>query len=153
MKRIFGLLALGYIIWATPSLAQSGAVLCYTFANNAAAALNTPYTPPSGSTFVAAQGGTANVTHTGTGAYSVTCGGIGPGGLLDHQPLGTVLVTAVGNSNAECYVNSWSSGEFLEPRYGLVRSFNATVVCFGKGGGAGGGPAAADSEFTLAFIY
>jgi hypothetical protein len=42
MKRIFGLLALGYIVWATPSLAQSGAVLCYTFANNAAAALNTP---------------------------------------------------------------------------------------------------------------
>jgi hypothetical protein len=153
MKRIFGLLALGYIVWATPSFAQSGAVLCYTFANNAATTVNMPYTPPSGSTFVAVQGGTVSITHTGTGAYSVTCNGIGPGGLFNIQPLGAVLVTAVGDSNAECHTNSWFSGEFLKLGGGIVRAFNATVVCFGKGGGTGGGPAAADSEFTLVFIY
>jgi hypothetical protein len=73
MKRIFGLLALGYILWATPSLAQSGAVLCYALADNATVQYNVPYTPASGS-FVAAQGGAISVTHTGLGAYSVSCG-------------------------------------------------------------------------------
>jgi hypothetical protein len=67
--------------------------------------------------------------------------------------LGTVQVTAVGDSNAYCHVNNWSSGEYLEVRFGLVKNFTANVVCFGKGGGGGGGPAAADSEFTLMFVY
>jgi hypothetical protein len=62
-----------------------------------------------------------------------------------------VQVTAVGDSNVYCHVNNWSSGEYLEAR--LVKSFNANVLCFGKGGGQGGGPAAADSAFTLLFAY
>jgi hypothetical protein len=66
--------------------------------------------------------------------------------------VGTVQVTSVGDSNVYCHVNNWSSGEYWEPRWGLVRSFQANVLCFGKGGG-GGGPAAADSEFTLMSAY
>jgi hypothetical protein len=98
MKRIFGLLALGYIVWATPSLAQ----------HNATAQQNVAYTPSD--SFVAAQGGVVSVTHTGLGAYSVFCSGIGPGGLFNTAMLGTVQVTAVGDSNVYCHVNNWSSG-------------------------------------------
>ena len=155
MPRIFtailALVALGDIVWATPSLAQSGAVLCYTLADNATAQQNVSYTPAD--SFVAAQGGAVSVTHTGLGAYSVYCGGIGPGGVFNTKMLGTVQVTAVGNDNVYCHVNDWSSGVYLEPRYGRVSGFQANVLCFGKGGGTGGGPAAADSEFTLMFAY
>jgi hypothetical protein len=34
-----------------------------------------------------------------------------------------------------------------------VKDFTATVDCFGKGGGTGGGPAPADSQFDLLFLW
>jgi hypothetical protein len=161
MKRILCLLALGFVFYATPSFAApTGAVLCYLLANNAGAALNTPYTPDSRSAFNA-NGGAISVTHTGTGTYSVTCYGVGVGGIGFEQ-VGNVQVTADGDSNIYCHVNGWGSGITLaaEPSAAVrppipifLNRFDATVVCFGPGGGGGGGPKNADSEFSLVFIY
>jgi hypothetical protein len=161
MKRILCLLALGFALCATPSLAApSGSVLCYLLANNATAPLNTPYTPDSRSAF-SAKGGGISVSHTGTGTYSVTCGGVGVGGI-GFETVGNVQVTAVGDSNVYCHVNSWASGVVLEREPAIIAPpgtiifvdrFNASVVCFGRGTGTGGGPAPADSEFSLVFIY
>jgi hypothetical protein len=46
MKRTFGLLVLGCIVWDTPSLADPGrgaTVLCYLWAHQPTPPLNTPY--------------------------------------------------------------------------------------------------------------
>jgi hypothetical protein len=162
MKTILGVLALGSIAWATPSLAApTGQVQCYTFANNAAnnqpQPINTPYTPDPSASFNSS-GGAISVTHTGIGTYSVLCNGLGFGGF-GFPLVGTVQVTAKSDTNVYCHANSWGSGEIFVEKLGggigggLIRNFAATVVCFGKGGGGGGGPAPADSEFTLVFIY
>jgi hypothetical protein len=50
MKRMFSILVLGCILWASPSLADPGrgtTTLCYVWSNEASPALNTPYTPSS----------------------------------------------------------------------------------------------------------
>jgi hypothetical protein len=163
MKQIIWSLALGFVLWASPSFAgPTGAVLCYALANNAAAPLNMPYTPDSRSAFNA-KGGAISVTHTGTGTYSVTCNGLGVGGI-GFETVGNVQVTAVGDTNVYCHVNSWGAGILLALanatpaviRPGpitFIDEFSATVVCFGRGGGGGGGPAPADSEFALTFIF
>jgi hypothetical protein len=172
-KLVLGLflLALGFVFSSTtPSFAgPSGAVLCYLVANNAGAPFNTPYTPDFASAFNT--GGGISVTHTGTGTYSVTCNGLGVGGL-GFQMVGNVQVTAVGSSNIYCHANSWASGLgiIIKPAVTnplilggggsfLFSRFDASVVCFGPpghgggGGGGGGGPVLTDSEFSLVFIY
>jgi hypothetical protein len=160
MKRIFWLLALGSIVWATPSLAApSGKVLCYALANNATAPLNMSYTPDSRSAFNPSGGG-ISVTHTGTGTYSVLCSGVGVGGI-GFETVGNVQVTAVGDDNTYCHLKSWASGAVLAGSTSTIAAtspgthiffdqFDASVVCFG-GGGTGGGPK--DSEFSLLFVY
>jgi hypothetical protein len=160
MKRISWLIVLGIVLCASPSLAApTGAVLCYALANNASAQVGVPYTPDSRSAFNA-KGGAINVTHNGTGVYSVTCAGVGVGGI-GFETVGNVQVTAVGDSNVYCHVNSWTAGILIAGRppgprpeaLVFLDEFSASVVCFGRGQGGGGGPAPADSEFSLVFIY
>jgi hypothetical protein len=161
MKRIFWLLALGSIVWAMPSLAApSGKVLCYALANVADA--QSPYTPDSRSAF-SLSGGVISVNHIDKGVYSVTCFGVGIGGI-GFERVGNVQVTALGDNNTYCLVKSWASGILAQfagststsktaaalPGPIFFDQFDATVLCFG-GGGTGGGPK--DSEFSLIFVY
>jgi hypothetical protein len=159
MKQMFCLLALGSILWAIPSLAAPSP-LCYLLANNATAPFNTPYTPDSRSAFNAS-GGAISVTHVSPGVYTVVCYGLGSGFGL--ETVGNVQVTANGDSNIECHVNGWASGSLIfeaPATSNIIRPpppvfsprFTASVLCFGPGGGTGGGPKAADSEFTLLFV-
>lgn len=132
---------------ATPSLAAEGraaAPLCYLWADQPSPPLNTPYQPSPTYSFNAVDGPDGNsVTKFATGSYSVKCTGVGGGPLLG--PGGHVQVSAYGDGvNTSCHVGSWSTG---------VKDFTATVDCFGKGGGTGGGPAPADSRFDLLFVW
>jgi hypothetical protein len=142
-----GVLALGCIVSATPSLADAGrgaAMLCYLWADNPSPPLNTPYRPDPVYSFNAQDGSDGiSVTKTGIGTYSITCTGVGGGKAWG--PGGHVQVSAYGDGlNTFCYVGSWSTG---------LTDFTASVDCFGKGGGAGGGPAPADSQFDLLFAW
>jgi hypothetical protein len=143
----FGVLALGGIVCATPSLADGGrgaATLCYLWADQPSPPLNTPYQPSPIYSFNAVNGSDGiSVTKTATGSYLVKCTGVGGGPLLG--PGGHVQVSAYGDGvNTFCHVGSWSTG---------VADFTASVDCFGKGGGTGGGPAPADSRFDLLFVW
>jgi hypothetical protein len=144
----FGVLALFCVAGATPSLAQAQgrgtATLCFLWANQASPPLNTPYEPSATYSFNAVNGPDGNsVTKTATGTYVVKCTGVGGGSLLG--PGGHVQVSAYGSGvNTFCHVGSWSTG---------VTDFTASVYCFGKGGGTGGGPAPADSLFDLLFVW
>ncbi len=165
MTRLFALMALGFVVLSTPSLAApTGAALCYVLANDAQHAVNMPYTPDSRTAYNA-KGGQVSVTHTGTGTYTVTCtGGFGSG--IGFETIGNVQVNSVGNTNMFCHVKSWASGSLLvvsglqkdatiaNPPPVFFDQFTADVECFGRGGGGGGqGPGAADSEFALLYVY
>ena len=147
MKRIFisfGVLSLGSIALATPSLADPGrgaTVLCYLWNNNASPTLNVPYEPSSTYSFNAQnRAGGNTVTKTATGTYSVKCSGVGGG--TQWGPGGHVQVSAYGfSNNGSCHVVSWSTGQ---------PDFTATVNCFG-GGGTGG--VLKDSQFDFLFIW
>jgi alpha-tubulin suppressor-like RCC1 family protein len=75
----------------------------FVWAHDASAALNTPYTPNS-SYATNSTGGAISVTHTGTGTYRVTFGGLG-----GRQPAGNVQVTAKGNTTNRCKAESWGA--------------------------------------------
>lgn len=143
-----GVLALGCIAGTTPSLAQAtgrgAATLCYLWANNPSPPLNTPYVPSTTYSFNVNTGPEGNsVTKTATGTYLVKCDGVGGGRFLG--PGGHVQVSSYGDGvNTFCHVGSWDTG---------VNVFTATVDCFGKGGGTSGGPAPADSQFDLLFVW
>lgn len=94
----------------------------YVWANDATTASYTPSSTYSWNS----TGGAIGVSHTGTGAYSVSLGGQNLGG-------GTVEVTAYGGSNSYCKVGSWGGS-------------SVNVVCFDGSTGA-----AADSQFDLIF--
>jgi hypothetical protein len=143
----FGAVALGCTVGATPSLAAEGraaAPLCYLWADNPSPPLNTPYQPSPTYSFNAVNGPDGNsVSKFATGSYFVTCTGVGGGPFLG--PGGHVQVSAYGDGvNTFCHVGSWSTG---------LKDFTATVDCFGRGGGTGGGPAPADSRFDLLFVW
>jgi hypothetical protein len=143
----FGALALGSIACATPSLAAEGraaATLCYLWNHEASFALNTPYQPSAFYSFNAVNGPDGNsVTRIATGTYVVKCTGVGGGPLFPEG--GHVQVSAYGDGvNTFCHVGHWETG---------VVDFTATVDCFGRGGGTGGGPAPADSRFDLLFVW
>ena len=143
----FGVLALGCIVWATPSLADAGrgaATLCYLWADQPSPPLNTPYTPDPTYSFNAKNGSDGiSVTEIATGSYLVTCTGVGGGTAWGAG--GHVQVSAYGDGiNTFCHVGSWGTG---------FANFTASVDCFGKGGGGGGGPAPADSRFDLLFVW
>jgi hypothetical protein len=138
---------LGCIAWATPTLADPGrgaTILCYLWANNASPTIGTPYEPNSLYSYNEQhRAGAIKVTKTATGTYSVTCGGVGGG--TAWGPGGHVQVSAYGDGiNTFCHVGSWSTGG---------ADFTASVDCFGKGTGPGGGPAPADSQFDLLFVW
>jgi hypothetical protein len=146
-SSIIGVLALGSIVWATPSLADPGrgtTVLCYLWANQASPPINTPYMPSPFYSFNAQNRSNGiSVTKTGTGTYSVTCTGVGGDG--PWGPGGHVQVSAYGDGvNTFCHVGHWSTSG---------ADFTATVDCFGRGGGTGGGPGPADSQFDLLFLW
>ena len=71
VKLASGALALAYIVWATPSLADPGrgaTVLCYLWANDPSPPLNTPYVPDPFYSFNAQdRAGGITVTKTDTG--------------------------------------------------------------------------------------
>jgi hypothetical protein len=147
MKLTFGLLALGCVVWATPALADPGrgaTMLCYLWADQPSPPLNTPYQPSPIYSFNAQNGSDGiSVTKTGTGSYSVKCTGVGGGSTWGAG--GHVQVSAYGDGvNTFCHVGSWSTG---------LADFTASVDCFGKGGGTGGGPGPADSRFDLLFVW
>jgi hypothetical protein len=147
MKHLFALATLFLSIAATPSFANGGrqaATLCYLWANNPSPALNTPYQPDPDYSFNAVNGsGGISVSKTGTGTYVVTCTGVGGGPNLG--PGGHVQVSGYGDgANTFCHVGFWETGG---------ADFIATVDCFGRGGGAGGGPAPVDSFFVLQFVW
>jgi hypothetical protein len=146
MNRIFRLLVLGCMIWATPSFADSGrgaTVLCYVWANQTSPALNAAYEPDARFSFNAQhKGGGITVTKTATGTYSVRCTGVGGGNAWG--PGGHVQVSSYGNENTFCHVQEWNTGG---------PDFDAIVLCFGRGGGTGGGPALQDSRFFPLFIW
>jgi len=150
MKRTFiaftalGVLALGSIVWATPSFADPGrgaTTLCYLWNNNASPTIGTAYEPNSTYSFNAQnRAGGIRVTRTATGTYSVTCTGVGGGSAWG--PGGHVQVSAYGfGNNGSCHVQSWGTGG---------PDFTATVNCYG-GGGTGG--VLKDSQFDLLFIW
>jgi hypothetical protein len=146
-KLALGVLALGYMVWATPSRADPGrgaTVLCYVWANEEEAQLNTPYTPSPEYSFNAQNRANGNtVTRTATGTYLVRCTGVGGGSAWGAG--GHVQVSAYGDGvNTACHVGHWETA---------VADFAATVDCFGRGGGGGGGPAPADSKFVLLFVW
>lgn len=116
--------------------ASRGKPQCYLWADQATAALNTPYEPSPAYSFNKKKL-PVSVTRAATGRYTVTCGGVGGG---DAQgPGGHVQVTAHGSaSNAFCHVGSWVTGG---------TDFSATVYCYSSAGGA-----AADSRFNLLFL-
>ena len=147
MKRTFGMLLLGCIVWATPALADPGrgaTVLCYVWANDASPTPNVPYTPSSFYSFNTQDRATGNsVTKHSTGVYSVTCTGVG--GDRAWGEGGHVQVSSYGDgNNVSCHVGSWSTGG---------PDFTASVNCFGSGGGTGGGPQPRDSQFVLLFVW
>lgn len=132
---------------AAPSFAAEGraaATLCYLWADQPSPALNTPYQPDPTWSFNAVSGPDGNsVTKTAPGTYLVKCTGVGGGALLGEG--GHVQVSAYGDGvNTFCHVGHWETG---------VADFTATVDCFGRGGGTGGGPAPADSRFDLLFVW
>jgi hypothetical protein len=147
MKRILCGLALGCLFWATPSLAEpsrGAAILCYLWADQEAHALNMPYVPSTTFSFNAVSQAAGNsVTHVGTGRYAVKCAGVG-GGPAFSGGGGHVQVSSYGPINTFCHVEDWDTG---------TPDFFANVVCFGKGGGVGGGPAPEDSKFVLMFVW
>src|SRR5262249_55838118 len=112
----------------TNAQADPGKTLCYLWAHNASPALNTPYTPSTIYSFNATHQG-ISVTKVATGTYVVTCRGVGGGS--QQGPGGHVQVSSYGDGvNTFCHVGSWATGG---------ADFSATVDCFGKGGGTGGG--------------
>jgi hypothetical protein len=148
MKRIlFNLLALGCIVWATPSFADPGrgtTTLCYVWGDQESPPLNTPYPPATAYSFnIQNRAGGNSVTKTATGVYTVKCTGVGGDGPWGEG--GHVQVSSYGEDvNTFCHVGHWES---------FTADFIATVHCFGKGGGQGGGPGPQDSKFVLLFLW
>ena len=143
----FGALALGCIAGATPTLANgggSGGTVVLSLANNPSPPLNTPYRPDPDYSFNAVDGSDGiSVTKTALGTYLVACTGVSGGPLLG--PGGHVQVSAYGAGvNTFCHVGGWGTGG---------KDFTASVYCFGRGSGTGGGPAPADSLFDLLFVW
>jgi hypothetical protein len=145
MKPIYAVLPLGCLLWASPSHADPGRganALCYLWANQASPALNQPYEPSPAYSFNAQnRAGGIRVSKAATGTYTVTCTGVGGAAW---GPGGHVQVSSYGALNTFCHVESWSTGG---------ADFSATVLCFGHGSGAGGGPALQDSQFDLLFLW
>jgi hypothetical protein len=148
MKTILCGLALGCLVWATPSQAEpvrGAATLCYLWADQDQHALNQPYVPNTTFSFNAVSTAAGNtVTHVGTGRYAVKCAGAG-GGPAFSGGGGHVQVSSYGFTNTFCHVEDWETGD--------TPDFFANVVCFGRGGGNGGGPAPQDSKFVLLFVW
>lgn len=132
--------AVAGLLVAGASVAEArnrGKLQCYLWASNASPTLNVPYTPVSDYSFNTKRNGAITVTKTGTGRYTVRCGGVGGGAA--QGPGGHVQVTAYGSgSNTFCHVGSWVTGG---------DDFSASVYCFSAAGGA-----ADDSNFTLLFM-
>ncbi len=147
MKRLTAACVFALVLCgASAVMADPGrgtAVQCYLWANDPSPALNTPYVPSSGYSYNAV--GRANaitITKTGTGAYTVTCKGVGGGPLFSGSGSwsfgGHVQVTAYGTTADNCKVGSWSTGG---------SDFVASVRCFNAAG------AAADNRFDLLFVW
>jgi len=170
--RLASMLVCAAAAWALPAHADPGrapSILCYVWANNATPSFNVPYSPSATYSYNLVGRDQANtVTRTATGAYTVTCRGVG-GGVVSstaaaeveetaatgEQPEksaqsdeekanqwgagGHVQVTAYGGEDADhCKVLNWSTGG---------RDFTAFVKCFNFKGKA------ADSRFDLLFLW
>jgi hypothetical protein len=140
----FCLLTLVCAAWVSPALADPGRgayVLCYVWAN--VPSPTAPYSPASQYSYNAVGRANANiVTKTGTGTYTVTCGGVGGGALFSGSGTwgagGHVQVTAYGSGPSHCKVNGWSTGG---------ADFSASVSCYSPNG------APVDSFFDLLFVW
>ena len=144
---VAGLFALILGAVAVPSMADPGrgaSILCYVWSNNASPAIGVPFVPSNVYSFNAVGRAQANtVTRTAVGTYTVTCKGVGGGGLFSGSgswgPGGHVQVTAYGGEDADhCKVQSWVTGG---------ADFSATVRCYNHAG------ALSDSRFDLSFSW
>lgn len=133
--------------WASTAMADPGrgsSVQCYVWANDATAAIGTPYVPSAPYSYNAVSRANGNtVTRTGTGTYTVTCRGVGGGALFGGSgswgPGGHVQVTAYGGEDADqCKIASWATGG---------ADFTASVRCYNRAG------ALSDNRFDLLFIW
>jgi hypothetical protein len=139
------LLALSFVTvlgtWASTAAAGPGHgadTQCYVWANNANSAINTAYSSsPTYSFNTNGSAATQNwVTRRGTGAYAVTCKGVGGGDWGASG--GHVQVTAYGSTDSYCKVVNWGSGG---------ADFTANVKCYSSTG------AAVNSQFDLLFVW
>jgi hypothetical protein len=149
MKRLTAVCAIAIVLgcWASASMADPGrgaSIQCYVWANEASAAIGTPYTPSAPYSFNAVGRAAANtVTRTGVGIYSVTCKGLGGGALFSGSGSwgagGHVQVTAYGGEDADfCKVVNWGTGG---------ADFTANVRCFNRTGNL------SDNRFDLLFVW
>ena len=143
---------------------RGSTVLCYVWANDASAAIGTPYTPSTFYSYNAVSRDAGNtVTRTATGRYTVTCKGVGGGALpgvtatqeeaearaaagddkADKASTwsagGHVQVTAYGLEDADqCKIGSWATGG---------ADFTVTIGCFDHAGNP------ADQRFDMLFVW
>lgn len=143
--RLF-VLTTAVAISSLPAFADPGRganILCYVWANNASPTIGVPYTPSPTYSYNAVGRSQANsITKTSTGAYNVTCKGVGGGPLFSGSgswgPGGHVQVSAYGFTPNTCHVGSWGTGG---------PDFSASVFCHNSAG------VPADTQFDLLFVW
>lgn len=147
MKKLTAVCVFALVLCASAALADPGrgsSVQCYIWANEATSNIGAPYTPSATYSYNAVGRAAANtVTRTGVGTYSVTCRGVGGGGLFSGSGSwgagGHVQVTAYGGEDADqCKVVNWTSGG---------ADFSASVRCYNHAG------ALSDNRFDLLFVW
>jgi hypothetical protein len=145
MRKLTAVCVFALVLCASAAMADPGrgsSVQCYVWANDQTAA--GPYSPSSLYSYNAVGRASANViTRSGVGIYTVTCKGVGGGGLFSGSGSwgagGHVQVTAYGGEDADqCKVVSWTTGG---------ADFSASVRCYNHAG------ALSDNRFDLVFIW
>lgn len=136
------LVGLGSAAMADPGRGSS--TQCYVWSNNASPAIGVPFVPSSVYSYNdVGRAAAITVTRTAVGVYSVTCKGVGGGGLFAGSgswgPGGHVQVTAYGGEDADyCKVVNWVTGG---------ADFTANVRCYNHQG------VLSDNRFDLLFVW
>jgi hypothetical protein len=151
--------AIGAAVGSAPPVVadppRGAGVLCYLWANNAASALGTPYSPQSTYSYNFVNRDQANtVTRKAKGAYEVVCQGVGGGALVSAAPDdgavpemaeanawgsgGHVQVTAYGEGSNYCKILEWATGGV---------NLSAKVRCFNHKGQP------ANAQFDFLFTW
>ena len=173
-RLLFALALVGAVLaLSTPAAAdppRGSAVMCYVWANDATATLNTPYSPSPPYSYNALGRDAANtVTRTATGRYTVTCKGVGGGALAGVSAANETAEAELAAQVAEGAVGeippkavSWGAGGHVQvTAYGLEDAdqckigswatggadFTVTIGCFDHAGNP------ADQRFDMLFVW